>query len=58
MIGEDIVVALRKRAEIRRKATCRGHGDRLALQLDEAADEIQRLRDELQGRTRKDAVDF
>ena len=42
--NEDIAVRLRKRAEIRRKATCRGPEDRLANDLDEAASEIERLR--------------
>ena len=46
---EDIVVRLRKRAEIRRQISTRksvqeGKPDRLADLLDEAASEIERLR--------------
>lgn len=46
---DDIVYRLRRRAEIRRQITTRksvqeGQPDRLADLLDEAADEIERLR--------------
>ena len=46
---EDIVVRLRKRAEIRRQISTRksvqeGKPDRIADLLDEAANEIERLR--------------
>lgn len=46
---EDLVYRLRKRAEIRRQISTRksvqeGKPDRLADLLDEAADEIERLR--------------
>jgi hypothetical protein len=44
MDKEDIVARLAKRAEIRRKATCRGPEDRLANDLDEAAAAITTLR--------------
>lgn len=40
---ETLVERLRKRAEIRRKATCRGPEDRLANDLDEAAERIEKL---------------
>ena len=40
---DNIVDRLRKRAEIRRKATCRGPNDRLANDLDEAANKIEKL---------------
>ena len=40
---ETIAARLRKRAEIRRKETCRGGDDRLANQLEEAATEIESL---------------
>ena len=45
----DFVEALRKRAAIRRRETCRGADDRLANQLETAANTIEdlarRLRD-------------
>jgi hypothetical protein len=49
MMEEDIVVRLRKRAEIRRQISTRksvqeGKPDRLAALLDEAADEIENVR--------------
>ena len=49
MVEEDIVFRLRKRAEIRRQISSRksvqeGKPDRLADLLDEAANEIERLR--------------
>ena len=44
---ETLVERLRKRAEIRRKATCRGPEDRLANDLEEAAKKIEELEDEL-----------
>lgn len=40
---ETLSQRLRKRAEIRRKATCRGPEDRLANDLDEAAARIEEL---------------
>ena len=48
-MAEDLVYRLRKRAEIRRQIPSRksvqeGQPDRLADLLEEAADEIQRLR--------------
>jgi hypothetical protein len=50
-MDEDIVVRLRKRAEIRRQITTRksvqeGKPDRLAALLDEAANEIEQLRED------------
>lgn len=39
----DIIDDLRIRAAIRRKDTCRGADDRLANQLDEAADRLEQL---------------
>ena len=39
----NLVYRLRSRAEIRRKATCRGPDDRLANDLDEAANRIEQL---------------
>lgn len=49
MSPEDLVYRLRKRAEIRRQISTRksvqlGQRDRLADLLDEAAEEIERLR--------------
>jgi hypothetical protein len=49
MTNEDIVVRLRKRAEIRRQISTRksvqeGKPDRIADLLEEAADEIEALR--------------
>jgi len=44
---EDIVTRLRKRAEIRRKVTCRGLEDRIAALLDEAAARIEWLQADL-----------
>lgn len=49
---DDIVVRLRKRAEIRRQIPTRksvqeGQSDRIADLLDEAADEISSLRSEV-----------
>lgn len=51
---EDLVTRLRKRAEIRRQISTRksvqeGKPDRLADLLEEAADEIERLNEELDG---------
>ena len=51
MNEEDLVYRLRKRAEIRRKIPGRksvqeGQPDRIADILEEAADEIERLRNE------------
>jgi hypothetical protein len=50
---EDLVYRLRKRAEIRRQISTRksvqeGKPDRIADLLDEAADEIARLRSEVE----------
>jgi hypothetical protein len=50
MNEEDLVYRLRKRAEIRqqiqtRKSVQEGKPDRIALLLEEAASEIQRLRE-------------
>ena len=50
---DDLVYRLRKRAEIRRQITTRksvqeGAPDRIADLLDEAANEIERLQDEVQ----------
>jgi hypothetical protein len=52
MNEQDLVYRLRKRAEIRRqipgrKSVQEGKPDRMADLLDEAAAEIQRLRDQL-----------
>lgn len=52
MNSEDIVVRLRKRAEIRRQIPSRksaqeGQPDRIADLLEEAAEEIQKLRTEV-----------
>ena len=44
----DFVEALRKRADIRRRETCRGADDRLANQLDTAANTIEDLARRLQ----------
>ena len=49
MIEEDLVYRLRKRAEIRRQISTRksvqeGKPDRIADLLEEAADEIERIR--------------
>ena len=49
---EDLVYRLRKRAEIRRQITTRksvqnGEPDRIADLLEEAADEIERLHDDI-----------
>lgn len=49
MTTETLVERLRKRAEIRRKATCRGPEDRMATLLDEAADEILSLEFKIEG---------
>lgn len=49
-VPEDLVTRLRKRAEIRRKIP-RGEPDRISDILEEAAAEIERLRDILEGRT-------
>ena len=51
MNTQDLIYRLRKRAEIRRQISSRksvqqGEPDRIADLLEEAADEIQRLRDE------------
>jgi predicted translin family RNA/ssDNA-binding protein len=51
---EDLVYRLRKRAEIRRqipgrKSVQEGKADRMADLLDEAAKEIEKLRDEIEG---------
>jgi hypothetical protein len=51
---EDLVYRLRKRAEIRRqipgrKSVQEGKADRMADLLDEAANEIVRLRNEIEG---------
>ena len=51
MNEEDLVYRLRKRAEIRRqipgrKSVEEGKADRIAELLEEAADEIERLRNE------------
>jgi hypothetical protein len=51
MNEEDLVYRLRKRAEIRRqihtrKSVQEGKADRIAELLEEAADEIERLRNE------------
>lgn len=51
---EDLVTRLRKRAEIRRQISTRksvqeGKPDRLADLLEEAANEIERLNEELDG---------
>ena len=43
MNNKELIYRLRKRAEIRRKATCRGPEDRLANDLDEAANLIEEL---------------
>jgi hypothetical protein len=52
MNEEDLVYRLRKRSEIRRQISTRksvqeGKPDRIATLLDEAADEIERLRKRL-----------
>ena len=52
MLNEDIVYRLRKRAEIRRQIATRksvqeGKPDRIADLLEEAASEIERLRDDI-----------
>lgn len=52
MSGEDLVERLEKRAEIRRQITSRksvqeGKPDRIADLLEEAADEIVRLRNKI-----------
>ena len=52
---EDLVYRLRERARIRRqipgrKSVQEGQPDRLSMLLDEAADEIQRLRDNIRQR--------
>lgn len=52
-IENDLVYRLRKRAEIRRQITTRksvqeGAPDRIADLLDEAADEVERLRDQVE----------
>jgi hypothetical protein len=54
MADEDLVYRLRKRAEIRRqipgrKSVQEGKPDRMAALLDEAADEIEKLREEIEG---------
>lgn len=60
MIDEtDLVYRLRKRSEIRRQISTRksvqeGKEDRLSLLLEEAADEIERLRKEVNETDRKD----
>jgi predicted translin family RNA/ssDNA-binding protein len=56
MTEEDIVYRLKKRAEIRRqipgrKSVQEGKVDRIAALLDEAAAEIEKLRDNLQAYT-------
>lgn len=53
MLEQDLVYRLRKRAEIRRQIPGRtsvqeGKPDRIADLLDEAADELERLRDQVQ----------
>lgn len=50
MTSDDLVYRLRKRAEIRRQITTRksvqeGKPDRIADLLEEAADEIEKLKD-------------
>ena len=40
---QELIDRLRKRAEIRRKATCRGPNDKLANDLEEAAEAIDHL---------------
>ena len=52
-IENDLVYRLRKRAEIRRQITTRksvqeGAPDRIADLLDEAANEVERLRDQVE----------
>lgn len=42
-MDDELIDRLRKRAEIRRKATCRGAEDRLANDLDEAAARLEEL---------------
>lgn len=54
-MSEDLVYRLRKRAEIRRQIPSRksvqeGKPDRIADLLEEAANEIQRMRDENEDR--------
>lgn len=54
-MSDDLVYRLRKRAEIRRQIPSRksvqeGKPDRIADLLEEAADEIQRMRDENEDR--------
>jgi hypothetical protein len=54
MNNEDLVYRLRKRAEIRRQIPSRksvqeGKEDRIALLLEEAANEIEKLRNEITG---------
>jgi hypothetical protein len=51
-MSDDLVYRLRKRAEIRRQITTRksvqnGEPDRIADLLEEAADEIERLHDDI-----------
>ena len=43
MYYTDLIIQLRARAAIRRKDTCRGAEDRLANELDEAANAIEQL---------------
>lgn len=55
MTEEDLVYRLRKRAEIRRKILTRksvqeGAPDRISELLEEAADEIERLKNEIQNK--------
>ena len=59
--NEDLVYRLRKRAEIRRQIPSRksvqeGKADRLADLLEEAAAEIERLRDPQTGTPKPDDV--
>jgi len=58
-MSEDLVYRLRKRAEIRRQIPSRksvqeGKPDRMADLLDEAANEIERLQDEVKNRMSKE----
>ena len=58
-MSEDLVYRLRKRAEIRRQIPSRksvqeGKPDRMADLLDEAANEIERLQDEVENRMSKE----
>ena len=58
-MSEDLVYRLRKRAETRRQIPSRksvqeGKPDRMADLLDEAANEIERLQDEVENRMSKE----